>query len=607
MRQFFKFMLASMVGIMIAGVVLILIFIGMLSSTLSSSFSFNKSEKTTVHENSVLHIKLNDEIVERSENNELDFVLGELGGESQMGLNDILANLDKAKDDDRIEGIFLDLSVIPAWGATLKEIRDKIVDFKDGSDKWVVCYAEYMNQGTYYIASVADEVYLYPEGYMEMSGLSMERMYFKGLFEKLGIEMQVIRGSDNEYKSAVEPFTRTNMSDAAKEQTIAWVGDLWKVYIQEIAESRSLSIDKMNLICDSLLIREPEDAVKQGLADGTMYRDEMMVLIKDKLELEEDDKIEFASFSKYTNARVKKTRKKDSDDDDKKFEKRDKIAVVYAEGEIRSGENEEGIGSDVLAKAIRQAREDSTVKAIVLRVNSPGGSALASDVIWREAVLAQETKPFIVSMGNVAASGGYYISCAADKIFAQENTITGSIGVFGMVPNMKEFWNEKMGITFDGIKTNHYADLGTTSRAMSETEIAIVQDMIDNIYDDFTMRVAEGRDMSQEDVVEIAKGRVWSGIQAKENGLIDEFGGIDEAIDEAADMAGLDDFRLVSYPETKDKFMEILKGFGASVKEQVILDQLGDDVELYKKMKAIKEAADLKGVQARLPYVFTID
>lgn len=595
----------------VTGLILMLVFFGMLGSTLDGFASFGKSERTKVEDQTVLHLKLDQDIVERGgSNDDLNIDLSGLGGESSMGLNEILKHLDRAKDDERIEGLFLDLSYIPAGSATLKEVRDKILDFKDGSDKWVICFAEYMTQGTYYVASAADELYLYPEGAMDLSGFNVERMFFKGLLDKLGVEMQVIRGSDNSFKSAVEPFIRKDMSDSAKTQTIAWVGDLWNVQLQEISASRGISVANLNMYCDSLMIKNAEDALEYKLVDGLKYRDEILALLEEKVELEEDEELELLAFGKYFDARDKRKKDRDDDDDDEEEDDEDedsKIAVIYAEGEIVSGDASSSISSDVFAKAIKQAREDSTVKAIVLRVNSPGGSALASDVIWREVMLAKAEKPFIASMGNVAASGGYYISCAADQIFAMDNTITGSIGVFGMLPNMGTFYDEKLGITFDGVKTNEYSDLGTTSRALTEKEFNVIQEIVDDIYDEFTQRVADGRGMAQSDVKKIAKGRVWSGKQALEIGLVDQIGGVQDAIDYAAEQAGLDDdYELASYPKRKDKWEQILADLGIDVSEQVLIDQFGGNKELYEQFKAIQKMKSMEGVQARLPFIYTI-
>lgn len=607
MKQFLKFVLATFVAMVIAGVVLMMVFFGMLGSTLDSSFSFGKPEKTKIKDNTVLHVKLDNSIVERGSDQDINFNFTGFSGENSMGLNDILKNMDKAKDDDRIKGIFLDLSIIPAGSATLKEVRDKILDFKDGSDKWVICYAEFMTQGTYYVASAADEIYLYPEGAMDLSGLNVERMFYKGLLDKLGVQMQVIRGSDNTFKSAVEPFIRTDMSDSAKAQTIAWVGDLWDVQLMEISAARGVSVADLNLICDSLLIQNAEDAVEHNLTDGIKYRDEIMDMMKEKLELEADEDIEFVSLSKYFNARSKN--KKDDDkeeDDEKKNDDDQRIAVIYAEGDIVSAESTGSISSEVFAKAIMQARKDSSVKAIVLRVNSPGGSALASDVIWREVMLAKAAKPFVVSMGNVAASGGYYIACAADRIYAMDNTITGSIGVFGMMPNMQDFYKDKLGITFDGIKTNHHSDLGSTARPLTEEEFNIIQDGVDDIYDEFTQRVANGRGMSQADVKKIAKGRVWSGKQALEIGLVDEIGGVQDAIAHAAELAELEDYELADYPKRKDKIEQILSDLGIDVRAKIMLDQFGGDEALYEQFKTIQKVKEMEGIQARLPFLYTI-
>ncbi len=601
MGQFFKFMFASMLGFilgsLIIGLIFFILFVGAISAA-SSSFSF-ESKPTHVKDNTVLHIELDQDIVDRGDKDQFTLDFGPFQGESRLGLNDILEDLEKAKTDDRIKGVFIDLGFsVGARMATMKEIRDKLIEFKKESGKPVIAYAEIYTQGTYYIASVADQVYLVPEGDLDFRGLNAEMMFYKGLFDKLGIDVQFIRGSNNQFKSYGEAFIYDHMSDANRKQTTELIGGLWNTYLDEVGASRKLDRARLNTIADSLLIRHAPDAVTVGMIDGLKYRDEVLAIVKEKMDLPADKDLELASLSKY--ARAGSKNKKDGSKNSK-----DRIAVVYAQGDIMSGESEDGsIGSTTVSAAIRDAREDSTVKAIVLRVNSPGGSGLASDVIWREVVMAKKTKPVVVSMGDLAASGGYYISCAADRIYAEPNTITGSIGVFGIIPNMKGFWNDKLGITFDGVKTNKYADMMTTSRPLSEEEKRIIQGYVDRFYNSFKSRVAEGRHMTVEQVDSIGQGRVWTGTRGKEIGLVDEIGGLEAAIDGAASLAKLEqgNYRVVDFPKQEEFFTKLMKSLNGDAKAWMRGQVFGEDVGLMQQFEAVRKARGMMGIQARMPY-----
>ena len=601
MRQFFKFMFASMLGFIIGsviiGVILFVFFVGAIAAA-GSRFSF-ESKPTHVKDNTVLHIELDQEIVDRGDKDQLMLDFGPFNAESKLGLNDILADLEKAKTDDRIKGIFLDLGFsVDARMATAKEIRDKIIEFRKESGKPVIAYAELYTQGTYYLASAADQVYLVPEGDLDFRGLRTEMMFYKGLFDKLGIDVQFIRGSNNQFKSFGEAFIYDHMSDANRKQMTELIGGLWNEYLDEVGATRKMDRARLNTIADSLLIRHAPDAVTYGMIDGVKYRDEVLAIVKDRMGLPADKDLELASLSKYTRAGGAK--KKSSSGP-----RTQKVAVVYAQGDIVSGESEDGsIGSTTVSEAIREAREDSTVKAIVLRVNSPGGSGLASDVIWREVVMAKKSKPVVVSMGDLAASGGYYISCAADRIYAEPNTITGSIGVFGIIPNMKGFFNDKLGITFDGVKTNKYADMMTTSRPLSEEEKGIIQGYVDKFYNTFKSRVAEGRHMAVERVDSIGQGRVWTGTRGKELGLVDEIGGLETAIEGAASLAKLDEggYRVVDYPQQEEFFVKLMKSLNGEAKAWVRSEAFGEDVELMHQFEAVRKARGMMGIQARMPF-----
>ena len=585
MKQFLKFTLAAAVGLVLGVFSIIIIF-----SILAAS---GDSKEVQLDEPHVLRIELNGEIQDRVE--EMAFDLSEITGQDVniLGLNDILANIKKAKTDENIKGIYIEIGMISAGFATREEIRNALLDFKE-SGKFITTYSEIYTQGSYYLASVADYICMYPEGGMELRGLNSTIPFFTNALKKMGIEPQVIR--HGKFKSAVEPFMLTEMSDENREQIETYMGSIWEHFLKNVASDRELTIDRLNEIADNLEIQNTEDAVRLGLVDSLFYRDQFQNHLANLMEQENYDDINFVSLKKYN--KVKNENARD------KF-KKEKVAVIYAQGEIQSGEGSETvIGSERISKAIRKARKDEKVKAIVLRVNSPGGSALASDVIWREMKLANEEKPVVVSMGDVAASGGYYIACASDKIYASPNTITGSIGVFGIMPNIEELMTDKIGITFDNVKTNKFADLGSVNRPLTQEEYDIIQKGVVDVYNTFTSKVAEGRDMSQENVDDIGQGRVWSGTNAMDINLIDEYGGLEAAVAGAAELAELEDYRIYELPEQKDPFQELLEQLEEDMQTSWIKYQLGDQYKYYKTIQDIKH---LKGVQARMPYQFVID
>jgi protease-4 len=583
-------MFASMAGFFLIFIVIFFILMGMIMSVAT----LTKKEVVIVSKNTVLHLKFDQAIPDRSSNNPFDnFDFSSMKSNDAPGLNDILDNIRKAKADENIKGIYLDLSTVPAGVATLDEIRNALLDFKS-SGKFIISYGEDYTQKAYYLATVADKIYLNPTGLIDFKGINGEIMFFKGLLEKLDVNVQIIR--HGKFKSAVEPFLYDKMSEANKLQTLKYLTSIWDHLLDGISSGRKISKNDLTAIADGLKIRAAEDAVKYKLADKLMYKDEILAELRTRLGIGANDNISVMSMSKYI----------DAPDKTKKFVKsHDKIAVIYALGEIQSGVGSDKIiGSERISEAIRKARLDSTVKAIVLRVNSPGGSALASDVIWREVVLAKKVKPVVASMGDVAASGGYYISCAASKIVADENTITGSIGVFGIVPNLKGLYNNKLGITFDNVKTNTHADFGTTSRAMSDEEKGIFQVGVENIYHTFISHVAEGRHMTTDAVDSIGQGRVWSGADAIKIGLIDKFGGLDTAIHLAARLAKISDYRITSLPEQKDKFEQIIESLKGGSDDVLLKKELGDAYDYYMYIENIK---NMKGVQAVMPYQIIIE
>ncbi|OQX76076.1 MAG: signal peptide peptidase SppA [Bacteroidetes bacterium 4484_276] len=586
MKDFFKFMFASMLGLFIMSVIVIFVFMGIVISFASSM----EKDKIEVAENTLLHIKLNTEIVDRTPADPFSgFDFATMEPNKSMGLNDILKNLDKAARDENIMGIYLDLSGVYAGPATILEIRDALVKFKE-SGKFMIAYSEVYTQGSYYLASTADKIYMNPEGMMDFHGLSAELMFFKGTLEKLDMDMQIIR--HGKYKSAVEPFMLDKMSPENREQIMALVDGIWGSIIQSISGSRNVSIEELNRVADGLLIQNPEDAVELGFVDELKYKDQILAELKTLLNIEEDDKIKSVTLAKYSQA---------PDPIKKRPNRKNKIAVVYALGEIVSGKgSDEIIGSERISKAIRKARNDDKVKAIVMRVNSPGGSALASDVILREVKLASQEKPFIISMGDVAASGGYYIACAADRIFASPTTITGSIGVLGMIPNLEETMKDKLGITFDYAMTNKNSNFMSTFRPLTGYQKKVITGYIEDVYDTFVDHVSDGRDMTWAQVDEIGQGRVWVGSDAYDVGLIDEFGGLTASIDYAAEVAGIDSYVLKELPEQEDPFEELFKEImGQASVESYLKGELGENYRMYQYLKYWQNA---KGVQARLPY-----
>jgi protease-4 len=586
MKDFFKFMFASMLGMLIMSVILFFVLVGMIASMAS----FMEKELVAVSENTLLKIELNTAIPDRTSKDpfsEFDFATME--SKKSIGLNDILKNLDKAARDGNIKGIYLDLSSIPAGIATIEEVRNALVEFKK-SGKFIIAYAENYSQGAYYLATVADKIYINPEGELDFRGLSAEMMFFKGTLEKLDADMQIIR--HGKYKSAVEPFMLDKMSPENREQMMAIVNGVWDRILDAISTSRNISKTELNRLADGLLVAMPDAAIKNKLIDEVRYKDEILAELKGLLGVAESEDIKSVTLADYTDAPDPSTERPD---------RKNKIAVIYALGEISSGEGSEStIGSESLSKAIRKARTDDKVKAIVMRVNSPGGSALASDVILREVKLAVKEKPFIVSMGDVAASGGYYIACAANKIYADPTTITGSIGVLGMIPNLERTMKEYLGVTFDYAMTNENANYMSINRPMTEYQKNVILGYIEDIYETFVGHVAEGRKMSTTAVDNIGQGRVWIGTDAKKIGLIDEFGGLTAAIEEAAKMANIEKYVITELPAQKDPIEELVKDlFGQSSIEAKIKAELGPNYKLYQYMKYWQNAS---GVQARMPF-----
>jgi protease-4 len=591
MKQFFGAFFGSCLGIFITGIAITLIIIYSISSTIKNSIDFESKKVTIVKKNSILKVDLDGEIQDRGVENpfgELD--LGPFMPKAVIGLNDIIASIEKAKTDDKIKGIYLNVSNPVSGFATMEEVRNALLDFKK-SGKFIYAYSEMYSQKAYYMATVANKIYLNPQGGMEIKGLSTQLMFFKNMLDKLNIEVQIFR--HGKFKSAIEPYMLDKMSQANREQVETYLNSIWNQMTKGISEQRKITEAEINNIANTLAINTVEDAIKYKFIDEMKYEDEVLADLRKAVKISENDKLHFVSLEKYASKVSHKAKSKN------------KIAVIYASGSIESGKGDnETIGSETTAKAIRDARLDTTIKAIVLRVNSPGGSALASDVIWREVLLAKQSKPFIVSMGDLAASGGYYISCAADRIFAQPNTITGSIGVFGMIPNAQKALSEKLGITIDTVNTNKHSDVGTILRKATPNEFNYIQQSVERIYDVFIGRVAEGRNMTKAQVDSIGQGRVWSGTDAIKINLVDELGSLNDAVNYAAKTSKCNDFKIIELPKQKDPIEELLNMNKDEMETRSIKSKLG---EHYTYILQVKHVLSLKGIQARLPYELIIE
>ncbi|MDP7430899.1 MAG: signal peptide peptidase SppA [Flavobacteriales bacterium] len=587
MKSFFKNVLSTIVGVVLSVVVVVLLFIGIISIAISA---LNSDKETKVKANSILKITLSKPIVERASNNPFENLsITNMNPETEMEFKTILNNIEKAKTDSRIKGIYLNVSFVNAGLSQTEEIRNKLLDFKK-SGKFIISYAEHYSQSGYYLSSVADEIFLNPEGIFELKGLSAQIIFFKDLLEKLDIEAQVIR--HGKFKSAIEPFILDKMSKENREQISLLLTTISDNILDSIASQRGLTISRVEELADNLELNTAANCLENNFVDALIYQDELENKLKSKLG--EEAKLQLISLSKYNNAKVERQGKIS----------RNKIAIIYATGEINSGKGDlKSVGSETTAKAIKEAREDKKVKAIVLRVNSPGGSALASDVIWRETTLAKAEKPLVISMGDLAASGGYYIACAADTIVANPTTITGSIGVFGLIPNLQHFYKNKLGITIDTVNTSKHADFGGMYRRLTSFERAKIQDHVEDIYATFISHVAEGRNMSTAAVDDIGQGRVWTGYDAKRLGLVDVLGGLETAIDIAADLAELLDYRLVSLPKKEDPLETFIKEITGE-ESKYIINYLGIDRKFVKSVENLLKGEKIK---ARMPFILEIN
>ncbi|MCE2707374.1 MAG: signal peptide peptidase SppA [Algoriphagus sp.] len=586
--KFLGNVLAVIVGLFAFTILSLLLLFGLVGMLAS----FSETE-VTLEENTLLHLNLNGRtLVERTTEDDLELgaFSDPFGSESNAGLVNLKKAIAEAKTNEKIKGIYLETGLINAGQAGLLELREALIDFKT-SGKFIVAYDEAFSEGGYFLASVADEIYLNPLGGIDFNGLSSETIFLKGFFDKAGIKPEVFRVG--EFKSAVEPFILDKMSPENRLQTQYFLDDINAHAVELIATSRGLSKDSVMQINSKMLVRKPQDAVTYKLATALKYEDEVHALLREKLGLTEED--ELPTINATDLGSLAKSKNITSDN---------RIAVILAEGEIVDGNVEGAISSEKFAEEIRKARKDENIKAIVLRVNSPGGSILASDVIWREMSEAKKAKPVMVSMGEVAASGGYYISAPADTIVAQPNTITGSIGIFGILFNVQELVNDKMGVTTDVVSTGELSDFMNVARPLTEVERTIIQSSVEDGYETFISRVAEGRGMHPDSVKKVASGRVWTGSQAKERGLVDVLGGLDTAIKLAAEKIKVgDDYRVVYFPEKKPWFEELMLSFSEEVQLRFLQHQLGQHYPLYKKLEHIKR---YHGVQVRMPQDITI-
>ncbi|MCF6350137.1 MAG: signal peptide peptidase SppA [Flavobacteriaceae bacterium] len=584
--KFLRNLLATILGVFIACFLLFLILIGIASV-------IGKSDKVIVESNSILELNFEQKIMDDySVTNPFDELFG--GKSKIMPLHKIIAAITNAKTDANIKGISIRTLGLKAGMAQTQAIRNKLLDFKE-SGKFITAYADYYSQKNYYLSSVADSIYVNPVGGVDLKGLAAELLFFKDFEDKYGVKMEVIR--HGKYKSAVEPFIANKISDANREQMTELLQSIWTEYKEDIATSRNKTTVELDYIADSLLGRNAKLAVQNNLINKSIYLDTYTNLLKNRLGVNLEKKLNIVSLKDYIKSgkgRIKSVAK-------------DKIAVIYAQGEIRYGEGDETyIGQEIIIKALRKAVKNKSIKAIVLRVNSPGGSGLASDLIWRELELTKTKKPLVVSMGNYAASGGYYIACNAAKIYAEPTTVTGSIGVFGLVPNFSEF-TTKIGINAEQITTNRQSLGYSVFEPMHKDFYEVTLESVKDFYELFLDRVAKGRGMTRDQVNEIAQGRVWTGVQAKENGLVDALGNLDDAIAHAAELANISEYKVRNYPHYKKDLDDAFDGGFPFLKintKVLIENEIG--VENYKVLQRFKQFSELKGIQARMPFVINI-
>ena len=582
MKQFLKFTLATIVGIIITSILFVLISFAIVGAIAGASDS-----ATVLKPNSVYELNLEGILIDRSQDDPFTGAFASAMGkpsDNSIGLDDVLSNISKAKKDDNIVGIYLKGGSLSGGIASIKEIRNALIDFKK-SGKFIVAYADNYSQRMYYLVSVADKILLNPQGMLELKGLSAQTMFFKKTLDKLGIEMQIVKVGT--FKSAVEPLVNTKMSDANRLQVTVFMNSIWNTILKEIAVSRKIPFEKLNMYADEMMMFQPTEKAKQyALVDSLVYIDQVDSILKmSAKDLKKDDKLVFVKHSSMMKVA-----------DTAKFDK-NKVAIIYAVGEITDNEGE-GIVAKTMVKTINDVAKDDQVKAVVFRISSPGGSAFASEQICHALTMLKAKKPVIVSMGDYAASGGYYIACMADKIVAQPNTITGSIGIFGVIPNFSGL-NEKLGISYDGVKTNRMSDAISFTRRFTPDERSLMQNYVNRGYELFVKRCAEGRKMKPDQIKAIAEGRVWTGEDALKIGLVDKIGGFNDAVKMAVAKAKLSTYNISEYPEKEDFATKFLKNFTKDIQTSLLKSQLG---EQYNAFKQIRNLDKIYGIQARMSY-----
>lgn len=583
MKSFFKIFFAALLAIIVFSILAVFFLAGMAGSALSK-------DAPQVAGNSILVIDLKNHFEEQSKV-EFNSIANYKGIIDKPGLFDVIRLINAAKTDDHIKGVLIKADGNANSFASSEELRDAVRDFKT-SKKPVWAYGDIMSETAYYVANIADKVYVSPQGNFEWTGFSVNYTFLKGTLDKLEIKPQIFYAG--KFKSATEPFRAEKMSDANKLQTSVWLNQIYADLLNKTAASRAIDSAVLHQLANTAAIQTPQDAVANKLIDGVKYDDELQDEIKKKLNIDKTEKINFITIEKYA-----KSGKKISGSGDK-------IALIYAYGDVIDGKSQQGsIGSATYVELLRKARLDDNIKAIVLRVNSGGGSALASENIWREVYLAKQVKPVMVSYGDVAASGGYYLSCAADSIFALPTTITGSIGVFGIIPDMSSFFKNKMGVTFDGVKTGPYANFPNIDHAMNEQEKKIITTSIENIYHQFKQRVAEGRKKDTAYVETIAQGRIWTGMEAKKIGLVDKLGGLQDAIKAAAAKAKITDYQIVEYPKQGNLFEQLFGFNREDAVDEKIKNELGEEYfKTFIQVRNIKRMTE--SIQAKIPFEFAI-
>lgn len=588
MGQFLKFLLASCLGLFIGFCLLL----GIGAIAIGQAISAADTVKD-IEANSVLHLTLDRPIPEQTNNLEIDPFAFET--KSTLGLTAIVDAIEQAAGDDDIKGILIEPEQLTSIGlASSGVIRDALMDFSDAG-KFIIAYGDYYTQAGYYLAASADEVILNPLGIVDLRGFSTQIPFFKDMLDRIGVNMQVYYAG--KFKGATEPYRLNELSDANRQQIRTYLDDVYNNFLTDLSDSRGLTMDALRQAANNYEGIDPNTALDNGLVDIINHRDGALDLLRERLGTEEDEDIKFVELSTYAKA------SKASKD----YSVKDKIAIIYAEGAIVDGKGTPGsIGDEQYVKYIKEARESDRIKAIVLRVNSPGGSAMASENIWKEIRLTQDAgKPVVVSMGDYAASGGYYISAPADSIFAEPNTLTGSIGVFSLIPDASELMNKKLGIHFDTVKTGDFSLGITPFFPMSPQGARLMQIRTDSMYETFLKRVSEGRGLTRDTVHAIAQGRVWTGNAGLQNGLVDALGGLDRALEAAASLAELDDYRTTDYPKVKEPIQQLMEEWlgEENVRAQAMLKyQLGDQ---YKHYRLVKDLAESKGVQARMPYLLS--